>query len=112
MEALREEAFPGALGLDVRHVHLNCEGFVRARLPENLDLLLGTIPIAREGKELEQENPRGAVGRFRLDFGRDGLDRRLELTGLIEFAWCRHGLSSLLHWFLTGVRAVAILSIF
>ena len=112
MEALREEAFPRALGLDVREVHLNREGLVRARLPEHLDLLLGTVPVAREREELEQENARGTVGRVRLDLGREGLDRRLELTGLIKFTWCRHGFSSLLHQLLTGVRAVAILSTF
>ena len=112
MEALREEAFPRPLGLDVRHVDLNRDGLVRACLPQNLDLLLGTIPIAREREELEQENAPGAVGRVRLDLGREGLDRRLELTGLIKFTWRRHGFSSLLHRLLTVVRVVAILATF
>ncbi len=44
MEALGEEALPRALGLDVREVHLDREGLVRTRLPENLDLLLGRDP--------------------------------------------------------------------
>ena len=70
------------------------------------------IPIPGERKELEQEDARRAVGRFRLDLGREGLNRRLELTGLIKFAWCRHGLSSLLDQLLTGVCAVAILPAF
>src|SRR5512135_1248789 len=109
VQALREQAFAQPLGFDVRQIHLDGERLVRARLSQNLDLLAGAVPVAREREELEEKDARGAVGRVRPDLGRQGLDRRLQLTGLIEFTGCRHGFSSLLHRLLTGVRAVAIL---